>query len=101
MIAQLSGSQSIAARTSSLRSGANGCRRRNVPFRGIYFKFHVAVSISEAPTILRLKQRAISKSGHRFCRTNVFVCPEIALQFIEEGMIFSPTRSHFGGSCVH
>src|SRR5260370_32683028 len=39
MIAQASGSQSTAERTSSLRSGANGCRRRNVPARGIYSSF--------------------------------------------------------------
>src|ERR1700687_4294183 len=39
MIAQVSGSQSTAERTSALRSGANGCRRKNLPVRGIYSSF--------------------------------------------------------------
>jgi len=39
--------------------------------------YHLALDTA-ASTVFRLKQRAIGKSGHRFCRTNVFVCPEIA-----------------------
>src|SRR6266480_3217878 len=59
--------------------------------------YHLALD-PEASMVFLLKQRATCKSGHQSCRTNVFVCPEIARQFIEERMIFSPNRSQFGGS---
>src|SRR5260370_27828826 len=39
MMPQAHGAQTTAERTSSLRSGASGCRRRNVSGKGIYSTF--------------------------------------------------------------
>src|SRR5665213_2990231 len=47
MIAQVSGSQSTAARTSAFRSGANGCRRRNRPANGTYSSFTIPAPFSK------------------------------------------------------
>src|SRR3977135_4584887 len=38
-------------------------------------------------------ENAISKSGSRFCGRS-------RSPFIEKGMILSPNRTHFGGSCA-
>src|SRR6202023_384222 len=46
------------------------------------------------PSIRKNLRSAISKSGIRFCRTNVFVCPEIVLQNIEIAHDLIAKRSH-------
>src|ERR1700687_6395975 len=60
MMAQVSGSQSTAERTSALRSGTNGCRRRNVPVSGIYSSFTLQ---SPFPKLQRYSSSNLRKIG--------------------------------------